>query len=142
MPQISFEVFPPRTPEGERRLHQTLDRLAPLEPSFVSVTCGAGGSEKDATFSVLETLAARASVPAAGHLTCVGLTRAQIDAEIQRYWSVGVRHIVALRGDAPAGAGSFEPHPDGYASSVELVEAIRRQAPFKVSVAAYPEPHP
>ena len=139
---ISFEVFPPRTPEGELRLQETLDRLAPLDPSFVSVTCGAGGSAKDATFGVLEGLGARGTMPAAGHLTCVGLSRAEMDAEIARYWSIGVRHIVALRGDVPAGAGAFEPHPHGYASSVELVEAIRRQAPFEVSVATYPEPHP
>jgi methylenetetrahydrofolate reductase (NADPH) len=81
-------------------------------------------------------------MPAAGHLTCVGLSRAEMDAEITRYWSIGVRRIVALRGDVPAGEGSFKPHPDGYATSVELVEAIRRHAPFEVSVAAYPEPHP
>jgi len=141
MPRISFEVFPPRTPEGELRLHETLDRLAPLEPSFVSVTCGAGGSAKDATFGVLETLSTRRSIPAAGHLTCVGLTRAEIDTEITRYWNIGIRHIVALRGDVP-GAVEFEPRPDGYATSVELVEAIRRQAPFEVSIACYPEPHP
>lgn len=142
MSRISFEVFPPRTPEGELRLRETLDRLAQLDPSFVSVTCGAGGSAKDATFGVLEALGARGSMPAAGHLTCVGLSRTEMDAEITRYWSIGVRHIVALRGDAPAGAGAFVPHPDGYATSVELVEAIRKQAPFEVSVAAYPEPHP
>lgn len=141
MARISFEVFPPRTPEGELRLRQTLDRLTALDPSFVSVTCGAGGSAKDATFGVLEALTARGSVPAAGHLTCVGLTRAEIDTEIQRYWNLGVRHIVALRGDVPAGQGDFAPHPNGYATSVELVEAIRGQAPFEVSVAAYPEPH-
>ena len=142
MSRISFEVFPPRTAEGELRLKQTLERLAPLEPRFVSVTCGAGGSDKDATFGVLEALVARGSMPAAGHLTCVGLTRTEIDAEIQRYWNLGVRQIVALRGDVPGGEGPFEPHPLGYATCVELVEAIRKQAPFEVSVAAYPEPHP
>ena len=142
MPRISFEVFPPRTPDGELRLRRTLDRLTALDPSFVSVTCGAGGSAKDATFSVLETLTASGSVPAAGHLTCVGLTRAELDAEIERYWNLGVRHIVALRGDVPGSAQPFVPHPGGYASCVELIEAIRRQAPFEVSVAGYPEPHP
>jgi methylenetetrahydrofolate reductase (NADPH) len=141
-PQISFEVFPPRTPEGELRLQETLDRLMSLEPSFVSVTCGAGGSATDATFGVLEELAARGTVPAAGHLTCVGRSRADTDTEIMRYWNAGVRHIVALRGDVPGWEGPFEPHPDGYASSVELVAAICKLAPFEVSVAAYPEPHP
>ncbi len=139
---VSFEVFPPRTPEAELRLWQTLERLAPLEPSFVSVTCGAGGSATDATLGVLQAIAGRTALPAAGHLTCVGRSRAESDAEIMRYWETGVRHIVALRGDAPDASTRFEPHPDGYASSVELVTGIRRLAPFEVSVAAYPEPHP
>ena len=143
MSQISFEVFPPRTPEGEERLAQTLAQLAPLEPSFVSVTCGAGGSATDATFGVIEGLRSRDdALPVAGHLTCVGRTRAETDAEIMRYWHAGVRHIVALRGDVPGWEGPFEPHPDGYAGSVELVTAISNLAPFEISVAAYPEPHP
>ena len=143
MSQISFEVFPPRTPEGEERLAQTLAQLAPLEPSFVSVTCGAGGSATDATFGVIEGLRSRDdALPVAGHLTCVGRTRAETDAEIMRYWHAGVRHIVALRGDVPGWEGPFEPHPDGYAGSVELVKAISNLAPFEISVAAYPEPHP
>lgn len=143
MARISFEVFPPRTPEGEARLWQTLDQLAPLEPSFVSVTCGAGGSATDATFGVIAGLRARDDeLPVAGHLTCVGRTRSDTDAEIMRYWHAGVRHIVALRGDVPGWQGPFEPHPNGYATSVELIAAIRRLAPFEISVAAYPEPHP
>ena len=142
MPRISFEVFPPRTPAGEERLAQTLAQLAPLEPSFVSVTCGAGGSATDQTFGVLEAVIASGSVPAAGHLTCVGRTRAETDAEIMRYWHAGVRHIVALRGDVPGWEGPFEPHPDGYAGAVELVTAISKLAPFEISVAAYPEPPP
>lgn len=142
MPRISFEVFPPRTPEGESRLWEALERFVPLEPSFVSVTCGAGGSAADATLAVLQTLADRHELPAAGHLTCVGRSRAEVDAEIMRYWHAGVRHIIALRGDPPAGAERFEPHPDGYAGAVELVVAIRNLAPFEVSVAAYPEQHP
>ena len=141
-PQISFEVFPPRTPEGAARLHETLERLAPLAPSFVSVTCGAGGSGSEETFKVLEQLAARGTAPVAGHLTCVGRSRAEVDTEVMRYWNAGVRHIVALRGDVPGWEGPFEPHPGGYASSVELVGAIRNLGPFEVSVAAYPEPHP
>ena len=142
MSKISFEVFPPRTPDGERRLRHTLDRLAPLEPSYVSVTCGAGGGATDATFEVLRALAARGTVPAAGHMTCVGRSRGEVDSEMLRYWQAGVRHVVALRGDAPGWEGPFRPHPEGYASAVELVAAIRGVAPFEVSVAAYPEPHP
>ena len=141
MPNISFEVFPPRTPEGEVRLWETIDKLAPLAPSFVSVTCGAGGSDKAATLGVLETLGTRTTVPAAGHLTCVGRSRDESDTEISRYWDTGIRHVVALRGDVPGG-GPFAPHPDGYGSTVELIEAVRRAAPFEISVAAYPEPHP
>jgi methylenetetrahydrofolate reductase (NADPH) len=139
---VSFEVFPPRTPEAELRLWHTLERLAPLDPSFVSVTCGAGGSGTETTLGVLRAIGGRTALPAAGHLTCVGRSRQETDAEIVRYWEAGVRHIVALRGDAPDSSSGFEPHPDGYASSVELVAGIRRLAPFEISVAAYPEPHP
>jgi len=143
MSRISFEVFPPRTPEGEARLWHTLEQLTPLDPSFVSVTCGAGGSATDATFGVIQGLRAREDeLPVAGHLTCVGRTRAETDAEIMRYWQAGVRQIVALRGDVPGWEGPFEPHPEGYATSVELITAIRNLAPFEISVAAYPEPHP
>ena len=139
---ISFEVFPPRTPEAELYLWRTLERLEPLQPSFISVTCGAGGGARDATFGLVEEILARTSLPTAGHLTCVGRDRVQIDAEISRYWDAGVRHIVALRGDTPGGIGRFEPHPDGYQSSIELIAAVRALGPFEVSVAAYPEPHP
>lgn len=142
MSRISFEVFPPRTAEGELRLWQTLERLVPLEPAFVSVTCGAGGSATDATFGVLEAISARTTLPAGGHMTCVGRSRAEVDAEVTRYWGAGVRHIVALRGDVPGLAGPFAPHPDGYQSAVELVAAIKRLGAFEISVAAYPEPHP
>ncbi len=142
MPAVSFELFPPRTPEGQRKLWQTLDRLVALKPSFVSVTCGAGGTDGGATLDLVRAISARADVSVAGHLTCVGRSRAQTDAEIMRYWHAGVRHIVALRGDAPDGTGRFEPHPDGYANAVELVSAIRSMLPIEVSVACYPEPHP
>ena len=142
MPEISFEVFPPRTAQGEARLQQTLDRLASLQPAFVSVTCGAGGSDRSATLDVLRTIARRGEVPVAGHMTCVGRSRAETDAEIMRYWHAGVRHVVALRGDAPEPGARFKPHPDGYPSAVDLVAAIRRMVPMEVSVAAYPEPHP
>lgn len=142
MPRVSFEIFPPSSPEGALRLAGALERLAPLEPAFVSVTCGAGGGATDATLGVLKDITANHDLPVAGHLTCVGRSRTEIDAEALRYWAAGVRHIVALRGDAPAGQRSFVPASDGYTSAVQLVEAVRRQAPFEVSVAAYPEPHP
>ena len=127
MSAISFEVFPPRTPEAELRLWDTLERLAPLGPRFVSVTCGAGGSATDATLGVMRAIAERTILPIAGHLTCVGRSREETDAQIVHYWNAGVRHIVALRGDAPGDSGRFEPHPDGYPNPVELVAAIRRQ---------------
>ncbi len=142
MPEISFEVFPPRSPDGEARLQQTLDRLAALGPAFVSVTCGAGGSDTGATLDVLRAVARRGDVPVAGHMTCVGRSRTETDAEIMRYWHAGVRHIVALRGDVADPGARFEPHPNGYTSAVDLVAAIRRMVPIEVSVAAYPEPHP
>lgn len=142
MPEISFEVFPPRSPDGKARLQQTLDRLAALGPAFVSVTCGAGGSDTGATLDVLRAVARRGDVPVAGHMTCVGRSRTETDAEIMRYWHAGVRHIVALRGDVADPGARFEPHPNGYTSAVDLVAAIRRMVPIEVSVAAYPEPHP
>ncbi|MGC9221553.1 MAG: methylenetetrahydrofolate reductase, partial [Solirubrobacteraceae bacterium] len=101
MARISFEVFPARTEAGEHTLWQTLGRLTPLAPAFVSVTCGAGGGSIDATLGVLERLNAAGWPPAAGHITCVGRSRQQTDAQLERYWHAGVRHIVALRGDPP-----------------------------------------
>lgn len=142
MASVSFEVFPPRTPQAEQQLWSALERLAPLDPSFVSVTCGAGGSGTDATLDALRAISNRTSLRAAGHLTCVGRSRAEIDEAIVRYWAAGVRHIVALRGDMPEFGARFAPHPRGYASATELVDAIRRIASFEISVAAYPEPHP
>ena len=142
MASVSFEVFPPRTPQAEEQLWSAIERLAPLGPSFVSVTCGAGGSATDATLDALRAISTRTSLRAAGHLTCVGRSRAEIDEAIACYWAAGVRHIVALRGDMPELGTPFAPHPGGYASSTELVDAIRRIGPFEISVAGYPEPHP
>jgi len=139
--EVSFEVFPPRSAQAESQLWLTLQRLAPLGPEFVSVTCGAGGSGTGATFETLRAISAGTSLRPAGHLTCVGRSRLEVDQAIARYWDSGVRHIVALRGDMPATQGAFASHPDAYPGSIELVEAIRRYAPFEVSVAAYPEPH-
>lgn len=143
MSSVSFELFPPRTPEAEQRLWEALPRLESLAPSFMSVTCGAGGSSNSDTLEALGRLSARTATPLAGHLTCVGRSRAQADAEALRYWDAGVRHIVAVRGDAPGDdVTGFEPHPDGYRSSLELVRGIRALRPFEVSVGAYPERHP
>jgi methylenetetrahydrofolate reductase (NADPH) len=139
---VSFEVFPPRSPEAESQLWSTLQRLAALGPDFVSVTCGAGGSDTGATVETLRAIGAGTSLRPAGHLTCVGRSRIEVEHAIARYWDAGVRHIVALRGDMPELQAGFSPHLDGYTGSIELIEAIRRYAPFEISVAAYPEPHP
>jgi methylenetetrahydrofolate reductase (NADPH) len=140
---VSFEVFPPRSHEAESQFWSTLERLAALEPEFVSVTCGAGGSAAaGATAETLRAICAGTSLPTAGHLTCAGRSRAEIDQTIAHYWDVGVRHIVALRGDMPEMESRFVAHPAGYSGSLELIHAIRHVAPFEVSVAAYPEPHP
>ena len=139
---VSFEFFPPRTPEAEQHFATVLERLAPLEPSFVSVTYGAGGSTRSSTLEALREIGARTAMPRAGHLTCVGCPREEVDATIRDYWENGISHIVALRGDMPELGSAFVAHPQGYGGSVELVEAIRAIAPFEVSVAAYPETHP
>ncbi len=123
MASVSFEVFPPRSSQAEQQLWSALERLAPLDPSFVSVTCGAGGSATDATLDALRAISARSALRTAGHLTCVGRSRAEIDEAIACYWAAGVRHI-ALRGDMPELGARFAPHPGGYASSTELVDAI------------------
>jgi methylenetetrahydrofolate reductase (NADPH) len=141
-PRVSFELFPPRTPQAQAQLGPALEQLAPLAPDFVSVTCGAGGSAPEATLDTLREVAARSGMRTAGHLTCVGRTRAEVDAVIRDYWTLGVRHIVALRGDMPDLGAPFTAHPEGYEGSLELIRAIRNFAPFEVSVAVYPEPHP
>ena len=139
---VSFEVFPPRSPEAESQLWSTLGRLGTLDPEFVSVTCGAGGTPGGPTLETLRAIAAGTPLRPAGHLTCAGRSRLETDHAIASYWNAGVRHIVALRGDMPDVEGAFAPHADGYAGSIELIEAIRAHAPFEISVAAYPEPHP
>ncbi len=142
MASVSFEFFPPRSERGQRQLGWALERLAPLAPAFVSVTCGAGGTGASGTLDALREISARTPLSVAGHLTCVGRSRSEVDEEIARYWGAGVRHVVALRGDMPEPGSRFVAHPRGYAGSVELIDGIRRIAPFEVSVAAYPERHP
>jgi methylenetetrahydrofolate reductase (NADPH) len=141
-PSVSFEFFPPRSAAAEAQLWSVVDRLTPLAPSFVSVTYGAGGSSRDATLETLRAISAQTTLRPAGHLTCVGRSRDDVDATIREYWDAGVRHVVALRGDMPTLGEPFVPDPEGYAGSPELVSAIRRIAPFEVSVSAYPEVHP
>jgi len=140
--EVSFEFFPPRTDALMEQLWQVVTTLAPLDPSFVSVTYGAGGSTRDRTHDTVARIIAEARLPAAAHLTCVDATKAEIREVAESYWEAGVRHIVALRGDMGAPGVPFTPHPKGYANAAELVAGIREIAPFDISVAAYPECHP
>ena len=140
-PVLSFEFFPPRTEALEIQLWAAIRRLEPLCPSFVSVTYGAGGSTQARTHDTVARLVRETTLTPAAHLTCVGASRGAVDDVARRYWDEGIRHIVALRGDAP-GSDGFEPHGDGYANAAELVEGLKRVADFELSVAAYPEIHP
>ena len=140
--QISFEFFPPKTPEMEATLWRSITRLAPLNPRFVSVTYGAGGSTRERTHGTVRRILTETAVTPAAHLTCVAATREEIDAVADDYWNAGVRHVVALRGDIPGGEAPYFPTPGGYAYAAELVEGLRKRHDFEVSVAAYPETHP
>lgn len=140
-PQLSFEFFPPKTEALEQQLWSCIRRLAPLCPRFVSVTYGAGGSTRARTHATVIRLVRETALLPAAHLTCVGASRAEVDEVAREYWDSGVRHVVALRGDIPAG-GAGEPHPDGYPYAADLVAGLRRVGDFEISVAAYPETHP
>lgn len=140
--KVSFEFSPPKTPEAEEQLWRAIRRLEPLSPSFVSVTYGAGGSTRDRTHATVKRIVEETTLKPAAHLTCVAHTRGEIEEIVQGYWDAGIRHIVALRGDMPNMEGPYEAHPDGYASTPELIEGIRQIAPFEISVSAYPEKHP
>ncbi len=139
---VSFEFFPPKTEEMETQLWNAIQRLAPLRPLFVSVTYGAGGSTRGRTHATVKRIAEQTDLRPAAHLTCVGASKAEVDSVIRDYWDVGVRHIVALRGDMPEMGAPYRAHPESYGSTAELVAGIRAVAPFEVSVAAYPEKHP
>ncbi len=139
---VSFEFFPPADAAMETTLWQSVQRLAPLAPRFVSVTYGADGSTRDRTHQLVRRIQHETRLTGAPHLTCVGATREEVLAVARQYWSEGIRHIVALRGDAPQGAAQYEPHPDGYAYASDLVAGLRSVADFDISVAAYPETHP
>ena len=140
--QVSFEFFPPKTEKSEATLWKTVERLAPLQPRFVSVTYGADGSTRDRTHRIISRINAETSLTGAPHLTCVEATREEVDSIARSYWDEGVRHIVALRGDPPQGMDTYAPHPGGYDYAVDLVEGLRGVADFDISVAAYPEVHP
>ena len=139
---VSFEFFPPKSEKMEEQLWNAVLELAPLAPRFVSVTYGAGGSTRERTHATVARIIAEARLPAAAHLTCVDATRDEIREVAEQYWEAGVRHIVALRGDAGAPGAPFTPHPQGYAGAAELVAGLKAIAPFEISVAAYPETHP
>ena len=140
-PLLSFEFFPPKTEALEQQLWACIHRLEPLRPHFVSVTYGAGGTTQARTHATVARIVKDTLLVPAAHLTCVGASRAEVDEVARQYWHAGVRHIVALRGDAPPGE-EYQPHPDGYAYAADLVEGLRRVANFEISVAAYPEVHP
>lgn len=142
-PRVSFEFFPPKSEKLEEQLWDSIRKLEPLAPSFVSVTYGAGGSTRDRTHRTVARIVNDTTLKPAAHLTCVAASKAEVDAVLRDYWRAGVRRLVALRGDPPGGVGMpYLQHPNGYASAVELVEAATRIGGFDISVAVHPEKHP
>lgn len=141
VPALSFEFFPPKNQALEDQLWACIRRLEPLQPRFVSVTYGAGGTTQARTHATVARIVRETSLTPAAHLTCVGAPCGEVDEVARHYWDAGVRHIVALRGDMPGGA-AYEPHPDGYRYAVDLVAGLKKVADFEISVAAYPETHP
>ena len=140
--KVSFEFSPPKTDEAEENLWRCIRRLEPLQPDFVSVTYGAGGSTRDRTHNTVKRIVDETSLSPAAHLTCVAHTKSEIDDIVRGYWDAGIKHIVALRGDMPGMQGKYQAHPEGYAATPDLIEGIRKIAPFEISVSAYPERHP
>jgi methylenetetrahydrofolate reductase (NADPH) len=140
--RVSFEFFPPADPAMETTLWNSVERLAPLAPCFVSVTYGADGSTRERTHNVVTRIQDETALTGAPHLTCIGATRGEILDIARGYWDQGIRHLVALRGDPPRGHQGYAPHPDGFAYASDLVAGLKAVAPFEVSVAAYPEVHP
>jgi methylenetetrahydrofolate reductase (NADPH) len=141
-PSVSFEFFPPGTDAMDATLWQSIERLAALAPRFVSVTYGADGSTRERTHAAVQRIIKETQLTPAPHLTCIDASRGEIDDIAREYWDMGVRHVVALRGDPPKDAGPYVPHPDGYAYATDLVEGLSKVADFDISVAAYPEVHP
>jgi len=142
VPSVSFEFFPPKSLEGSFRLWDCVNTLAPLEPSFVSVTYGAGGTTRKLTHEAVSTIHKTSGLNVAAHLTCVDATKAETLEIAQAYADAGVRDLVALRGDAPKGSDRFRPHPEGFVNSVELIEALSDTGQFNIRVGTYPEKHP
>ena len=140
--KVSFEFFPPKTEKMSEILWSSIQRLEPLQPSFVSVTYGAGASTRERTHATVSRILEETSLTPAAHLTCVNATMKEVNAAAQNYWNTGVRHIVALRGDPPEGRTNYNPHPKGYSYAVDLVSGLKQIADFEISVAAYPETHP
>lgn len=141
-PTVSFEFFPPKSLEGSFRLWDCVNTLAPLDPTFVSVTYGAGGTTRKLTHEAVGTIHKTSGLNVAAHLTCVDATKEETLEIAQNYADVGVKQIVALRGDAPKGRDTFTPHKDGFATSVELISALSDTGQFEIRVGAYPEKHP
>ena len=139
---VSFEFFPPKSEKMAETLWESIETLAPLQPRFVSVTYGAGGSTRERTHATVERIVKETPLTAAAHLTCVGASREEVDEIARGYWDAGVRHLVALRGDPPEPGTKYQPHPEGYRDATELVAGLKQVAPFDISVAAYPEVHP
>jgi methylenetetrahydrofolate reductase (NADPH) len=140
--EVSFEFFPPQTEKMAETLWNSVQRLKDLSPRFVSVTYGADGSTRERTHNAVERIVNETDLTAAPHLTCIGASRGEIDDIARAYWDMGIRHIVALRGDPPKDADGYTPHPDGYAYAADLVEGLKKIADFDISIAAYPEVHP
>ena len=140
--QVSFEFFPPNTDKMEETLWNSIEHLSVLNPRFVSVTYGADGSTRERTHAAVARIRDATNLTAAPHLTCIGASRGEIDEIARRYWDLGVRHLVALRGDPPKDVSEYTPHADGYAYASDLVAGLKRVADFDISVAAYPEVHP
>jgi len=141
-PSISFEFFPPQSLEASFRLWDTVQVLAPLQPRFVSVTYGAGGTTRDLTREAVATLHKSSGLPVAAHLTCVNASREETLGIARDFAAAGVSDIVALRGDPPKGSSGFTAHPDGFATSVDLIEALNETGDFTIRVGAYPDKHP
>lgn len=141
-PLVSFEFFPPADEAMEQRLYASVRRLAPLRPRFVSVTYGADGSTRERTHRVVERIVSETKLVCAPHLTCVGASRDEVLGIARQYADMGIRHIVALRGDPPAGTQTYTPHPEGFAYASDLVAGLKSVADFEITVAAYPEVHP
>ncbi len=141
-PNISFEIFPPKSEKGETTLWQVLDRLAPLDPGYISVTYGAGGTSRDTSERIVRGLLEAGDLVPAAHLTCVAASREETDRLARQWWAMGVRRIVALRGDMPGMEGPYRPHNNGYLNAADLVGGLKRTADFHIAVAAYPEKHP